>query len=110
MKIEINVNQVKYDTGKAMLITIPRTKSWKFWMPSSLVYANRDGFSMSVYVPESMDIHCVDKNGKKFEMPADQLTSYFQQVSIGKKQSATWRHKPDSIDPKDVDADEELMR
>lgn len=109
MKITINANQVKYATGKAFLITIPRTKGWKFWIPSILVYSNRDGHSKSVYIPDDMEIHCVDGKGEKFEIDAEQLASYFDHVSIGQKQKP-YHHVPEKMEAKKTTADEELMR
>lgn len=107
MKVLINANQVKYNTGKAFLITIPRTE-WKFWMPAKLVYSNRDGHSKSVYIPDDMEIHCVDGN-KKFEIDAEQLASYFDHVSIGQKQKP-YHHVPERMEAKKMNANEELMR
>lgn len=109
MRILINANQVKYDTGKAFLITIPRTKGWKFWIPAKLVYSNRDGHSKSVYIPDDMEIHCVDGN-KKFEIDTEQLVSYFDHVSIGQKQDPIYHHVPEVLEAKETTADEELMR
>lgn len=110
MKILINANQVKYNTGKAFLITIPRTKGWKFWIPSKLVYSNRDGHSKSVYIPDDMEIHCVDRKGEKFEIDAEQLASYFDHVSIGQKQDPIYHHVPERVEAKETTANEELMR
>lgn len=110
MKLLINANQVKYDTGKAFLITIPRTKGWKFWIPAKLVYSNRGGYSKSVYIPGDMEIHCVDGKGKKFEINAEQLASYFDHVSIGQKQDPIYHHVPERVEAKETTADEELMR
>ena len=110
MKITINANQVKYDTGKAFLITIPRSKGWKFWIPSKLVYSNRDGHSKSVYIPDDMEIHCVDRKGEKFEIDAEQLASCFDHVSIGQKQDPIYHHVPEKVEAKETTADEELMR
>lgn len=110
MKLLINANQVKYDTGKAFLITIPRTKGWKFWIPSKLVYSNWDGYSKNVYIPDDMEIHCVDRKGKKFEIDAEQLASYFDHVSIGQKQDPIYHHVPERLEEKKTTADEELMR
>lgn len=110
MKITINANQVKYDTGKAFLITIPRSKGLKFWIPSKLVYSNRDGHSKSVYIPDDMEIHCVDRKGEKFEIDAEQLASYFDHVSIGQKQDPIYHHVPERVEVKETTADEELMR
>lgn len=110
MKILINANQVKYNTGKAFLITIPRTKGWKFWMPAKLVYSNRDGHSKSIYIPDDMEIHCVDRKGEKFEIDAEQLASYFNHVSIGQKQDPIYHHVPGKVEAKEMTVDEELMR
>lgn len=110
MKLLINANQVKYDTGKAFLIKIPRTKGWKFWMPAKLVYRNRDGHSKSVYIPDDMEIHCVDGKGKKFEIDTEQLASYFDHISIGQKQDPIYHHVPERVEAKEATADEELMR
>lgn len=82
MRCKINVNQIKFNTGKAMLISIPRTKS-KFWIPSSLVYLK--GHFGNIYLPSDMLFSCIRGKSVHFELTAKELgekLGYVDKVEI----------------------------
>lgn len=78
MRCEINTNQIKYNTGKAMLITIPKTNS-KFWMPVSLVYIHEH--AATVYLPEDMIFNCIRGKCTKYEVTAEELAERLGYIS-----------------------------
>lgn len=55
MKIFLNGNQIKYDTGKASLIKLPHSTK-KFWLPDSLIWPARYGDHYVAYIPDDFTI------------------------------------------------------
>lgn len=86
MRCEISNSQIKHDTGKAMLITIPGTKS-KFWLPAKLAYDK--GYYSIIYLPTNMMFHCIHGKTTKFELSADELADKLSSVNITKKSYVT---------------------
>lgn len=78
MRCEINVNQIKFNTGKAMLITIPRTNS-KFWIPSSLIYVHNH--TATVYLPKDMIFSCIRGKNTKYGLVAEELAEQLGYMS-----------------------------
>lgn len=112
MKAKINNNQIKHDTGKAVLVTVPGTSS-KCWIPSKFVYSK--GYYSIVYLPDDMEFSCVRGKTIKFTMTGEELAEAFggndqYRNASPKPKVVEVVHTPEPKEPVEVDADEELIR
>lgn len=112
MKAKINNNQIKYDTGRALLVTIPNTNS-KFWIPSRLVYSK--GYYSIVYLPDDMEFNCVRGKTVKFTMTAEEIAEALGgneqcRNATPKPSVVKTVHIPESKEAVEVDVDEDLIR
>lgn len=68
-KISINLNQIKYETGRAILIAFPNNsdlKGYQFWHPSKLVREGVHKACVSLSYTDEF-IFQIFKTNKKFE-------------------------------------------
>ena len=73
IKFFINRNEIEYDTGKAMLIKIPRS-SKKIWIPS--VFIKESGNRLEVGIPDTFK----GKIGSK-TANAEDISDLFSEIS-----------------------------
>lgn len=108
MKTNINNNQIKVDTGRALLVSLPSKKS-SFWIPSSLVYKH-DWYS-AIYLPDDMIFNCVRGKTEKYTLIAKELYESLNDVLKGTdKAPQIVHHVPEEREAVKVDADDDLIR
>lgn len=106
MKININSNQIKYDSGKALLVSIPHSRD-SFWIPKKLVY-DRDWYS-TIYLPDDMKFNCIHGKEDKYELSAEELSERLTDVHLGNT-SKVYHHIPKEMEAIDIEADSDLIR
>lgn len=112
MKFRINNNQIKYDTGRAILVKIPWTK-YTTWIPQSLAYADKNGWSTTIYVPDGMTFRIMHDKALVEEVSNKDFYDYFQSIHISDKKPhvpVKFTHLPPKLDPVRRDADDSLKR
>jgi len=116
MKALINKSQIKHNTGKAILVTLPNTNSKKVWIPEKLVYPNSDNYTCTVYLPDSFTFNGISGNAGKnrFDISADELSDYFEPMSnsiVKRKYKPSFiEHVPDKLKAVDSNVDDSLKR
>lgn len=65
MKAYIHKSQIKYETSKATLITLPGTKNKAFWIVDKLIFNTKRDDLLIVYLPEEMSFRVVNYKNKK---------------------------------------------
>lgn len=103
MKIKIQNQQIKYNTGRAQLITVPHTK-YLVWIPNSLIKPKYWFFE--AFLPEKMTFTLIHKQ-KKEKCSASTLYSMFEHTPDGFVDTI---HIPEKLSPKKVDVDDSLKR
>ncbi|WP_454546417.1 hypothetical protein [Ligilactobacillus sp. LYQ135] len=115
MKAYIMNNQIKYDTGKASLITLPSTNGQKFWISNNLIY-DKNEYSKIIYLPEGYTFNAVsgarDKN--KFKISSERVYELLSKTTAPNKKIKPKvrieKHIPERIKPKKAVIDNELKR
>lgn len=105
MKIIFQKNQIKYDTGKALLIKVPKQK-YVVWIPSSLVKPKY--WLYEAYIPSSMTFHLKYKDSQK-NCSAQTLCSMFSNLYLSKSPEFE-TYTPPMLKPKKVKIDASLKR
>lgn len=77
MKVFLNGNQIKYDTGKASLIKLPHSMK-QFWLPDSLIWPAKYGDHYVGYIPDDFKITSA-KSG--MEITHDEIEAAFEKSS-----------------------------
>lgn len=112
MKIKINANSIKYFTGKAYLISIPKT-DYAFWLSSKCCYENKK--YATIYLNEEYTYLAVKKQGEKQqELSGKHIISHFDDYTVYIKTRPdviVSEHIPESVDPeKEIKVDSSLLR
>lgn len=105
-------SQIKYDTGKASLITLPHQRHRKVWIPNKLIY-DKNSYAKVVYLNENFIFHGVSgKHGKaKFEISGKELIELLENTTAPNAQpNRVEVHVPPKIKAKEVIVDESLKR
>lgn len=103
MKIKIQKNQIKYDTGKAKLITIPHTK-YLVWIPSSLF--NVKYWFFEAYLPKKMAFTLTKKDSQK----KCSASTLYQMFNHAPEHFVDKVHTPKLLKPKKVEVDDSFKR
>lgn len=112
MKIKINSNSIKYFSGKAYLISIPKT-DYAFWVSSKCCYENKK--SATIYLNEDYTYLAVKKQGnKQQELNGEYIISQFSDYTVCVKNRPdviVSEHVPEDVKPlESVVIDNELLR
>ena len=109
--IDINDNQVKYDTGKASLIKLPGSED-KFWVSNKCVRSGKHSAALNIGINTDFSYHAVRGKTIKFELSGEDIIEAFEGevVSAPQPKVTFIENKPDHIEPKDVEADDSLLR
>lgn len=105
MEIKFNKNAVKYETQKAALIKIPRSK-YKVWIPLSLI--RHKYWFLRAFLPENMKFTLLKGRDTRLQCSAETLTELFEGIVL--PTSSVEVYTPPEIKPKKVDVDESLKR
>lgn len=97
MKIVIHNTQIKVNTGRACLINIPRSNE-NVWVPGSLLFKNRDGFSSTLYLPNEFNFRNDTGN---INYSSKELAHKFETVNVLNKhdEAITIHHVPEPRKP-----------
>lgn len=112
MKLKINSNSINHDTGKASLISIPKTDK-AFWLSNKCCYPQ--GRFCTIYLNEDYTYIVTKKKGKlTSEINGEDLLDYFEEYRIYDKQRPdviTYEHIPNYVEPeREIRVDSELLR
>lgn len=110
MKVFINKSQVKQNTGKASLITLPHTNNKRVWIPNSFIYT-KNSYLMAVYLPEDCNFIVISgvKGKHRESINGANLAHYFEATKAPDTNSVEV-HKPKKLTIKEVKIDESLKR
>lgn len=112
MKAYIINSQIKYDTGKASLITLPHTNK-KVWISNKLIF-DKNNYSKIVYLPEDFEFNGVSGKNNKFKISAQQVYDAFSGTDAPNKSNKPKeyieKYIPEHIDPVEVSVDDDLKR
>lgn len=75
MIVQINENQILWETEKAYLIKFPNSKTWKFWVGKKLIQQNMKHYNM--YVFDGMEIKLFSDAGNKKIINSDTFLEAF---------------------------------
>lgn len=115
MKIHINSSSVKYYTGKAYLIAIPRDVH-EFWLPDSKCYPAHYSAGYVIYLNEDFDYYLTKKKSRS---RLGSISGYdlirkfdkYQCLEATGEVEGVEHHKPDKVNKLDkVIVDKDLLR
>lgn len=97
-KVVFNINQIEYDTGKAILIRVPHSKK-KVWIPSSFIsnYGNR----MSAKLVATFKYQTSGGEPMSAEELAERFGSNVIDIEI---------HRPEKLEAQHIEPDDSLKR
>lgn len=101
MKIQINDNQVKYQTAKAFLIKIPNS-DLGFWLTSKLVFPYYDGYTLFLHEDLAyMTSKLHSRSREKGEIDGQSLIDAFANTKVLPPSTEPQRveHIPEHKDP-----------
>lgn len=114
MKAYINNSQIKYETGKATLITLPRTNNKAFWIPSRLIYPAKQEHLSIVYIPESMQFRVINHKSRSKHVDlwsAERIYEHLEQTTeTYSVDNSVVENVPKKMKAKEVEALDELKR
>lgn len=107
-KLQIHNTQIKHDTGRMSLVSVPKSNN-SVWLPDKLIYADNNGYSSTIYVPDDFTFSAVRGKTIKFEMSGIDVQQAFTSVNVLEKSKEVFRHnEPKPMEPvkeRVIDAD-----
>lgn len=106
--IDINTNQVKYDTGNSSLIKFPNSKKC-FWLSNKCVRSGKHDAALNIGINTEFEYLGDDKKTKYSGEYI--IESFSKNVVVGKQyKSLVQFHNAKKVDRNDADIDTELYR
>ena len=98
-KLQIHNTQIKHDTGRMSLVSVPKSNN-SVWLPDKLIYADNNGYSSTIYVPDDFTFEAVRGKTIKFQMSGNDVQDAFSTINVLEKSKEVFRHnKPKPVDP-----------
>lgn len=122
-KVAVNVQNIKYETAKAVLIAMPHNSDYDgfaFWFPKKLVRDGSHSYECALSVPPDMEIKATRK-GKSGAVLAEKVLSVndlleafgeYRGYSKSRKtpKEETVHHTPKALKAEKAEADAALIR
>lgn len=113
VNVNINKNQVKYDTGSASLIKLPGSED-KIWVPNKCIREGAHRAALNVGFNEDWSYHAVRGKTIKFEISGEDVIEAFRNMTVVGRQEdeiERYEHFPMRIKSKGVkQVDPSLIR
>lgn len=113
MRFKINDQSVKYFTGKAYLISIPKS-DYAFWLTAKCCYEGINR-GYTIYLNEDYTYYTAKKKGKaKGKISGEELIDKFSDYQFNvrtRPEVIKTEHVPEDVEPvKEVKVDKSLLR
>lgn len=123
-QVNINIQNIKHETGKAVLINCPHNSDYdgySFWMPSKLIRNGKHSYAVSLSYTDDFKF-VLKKYGKgkfnskdvldEIEISVKDFEEMFGVMNdnITEKLNPYETHKPEPIEPTEVEVNDELKR
>lgn len=110
--IDINANQLKYDTGRSSLIKLPSRED-RVWISNKCIRSGKHSAALSVGINTEFTYHLVRGKTIKYDMSGESLIELFDTIEIvapREKATTSYEHTPKKIGAKKIEPDSDLIK